>query len=107
MGSILITQQTYSYKPGSDTTNLGSLSKQISEKENDVFRLITNMGLQKKKILICHEEWNLRLRIPRSDALPLSHRDSGVNKAISALKFKHGTRQCILLGSAMSLASCF
>ena len=71
MSSILITQQTYSYKPGSDTTNLGSLSKQISEKENDVFRLITNMGLQKKKILICHEEWNLRLRIPRSDALLL------------------------------------
>ena len=48
MSSILITQQTYSYKPSSDTTNLGSLSKQISEKENDVFRLITNMGLQKK-----------------------------------------------------------
>ena len=71
MSSILITQQTYSYKPGSDTTNLGSLSKQISEIENDVFRLITNMGLQKKKILICHEEWNLRLRIPRSDALLL------------------------------------
>ena len=64
MSSILKTQQTYSYKPGSDTTNLGSLSKQISEIENDVFRLITNMGLQKKKILICHEEWNLRLRIP-------------------------------------------
>ena len=33
-----------------------------------------------KKIQSPHEESNLRLRIPRSGALPLSHRDSTVSE---------------------------
>ena len=34
----------------------------------------------KEKILSPHEEWNSDLLIPRSDALPLSHRDSTVSE---------------------------
>ena len=58
-----------------------------------------------------HKRWSKRkfplrnrtsdLRIPRSDALPLSHRDSMVSKTIT--KFIYDT-SCILLGSALSIA---
>ena len=45
------------------------------------------------------------LRIPCSDALPLSHRDSTMGKAHYEVHIRHAS--CILLGSAMSIASYF
>ena len=46
--------------------------------EKDVFRLVTSVG--QRKILSPHEESNLRPSDLRSDALPLSHRDSTVSE---------------------------
>ena len=48
------------------------------EMEKDVFRLVTSVG--QRKILSPHEESNLRPSDLRSDALPLSHRDSTVSE---------------------------
>ena len=42
------------------------------------FRLVTSVG--QRKILSPHEESNLRPSDLRSDALPLSHRDSTVSE---------------------------
>ena len=42
------------------------------------FRLVTSVG--QRKILSPHEETNLRPSDLRSDALPLSHRDSTVSE---------------------------
>ena len=42
------------------------------------FRLVTSVG--QRKILSPHEESNLRPSDLRSDALPLSHRDSSVSE---------------------------
>ena len=50
------------------------LGKEI---EKDVFRLVTSVG--QRKILSPHEESNLRPSDLRSDALPLSHKDSSVS----------------------------
>ena len=41
------------------------------------FRLVTSVG--QRKILSSHEESNLRPSDLRSDALPLSHKDSSVS----------------------------
>ena len=49
------------------------------EKEKGVFRLVTIVG-QRKKFPMRNRTSNLR--IPRSDALPLSHRDSMVSNAL-------------------------
>ena len=49
------------------------------EKEKGVFRLVTIVG-QRKKFPMRNRTSNLR--IPRSDALPLSHRDSMVTKLL-------------------------
>ena len=76
-------------------------------------------GKEIEKVVIspCHERGTKKtfwvpirnrtsdLRIPRSDALPLSHRDSMVSKAYYKVHIWHAS--CILLGSAMSIASCF
>ena len=42
------------------------------------FCLVTSVG-QRKNFLSHQEEWNSDLRISRSDAIPLSHRDSTVS----------------------------
>ena len=49
------------------------------EKEKGVFRLVTIVG-QRKKFPMRNRTSNLR--IPRSDALPLSHRDSMVSNSL-------------------------
>ena len=49
------------------------------EKEKGVFRLVTIVG-QRKKFPMRNR--TLNLRIPRSDALPLSYRDSMVSNAL-------------------------
>ena len=49
------------------------------EKEKGVFRLVTIVG-QRKKFPLRNRTSNLR--IPRSDALPLSYRDSMVSNAL-------------------------
>ena len=49
------------------------------EKEKGVFRLVTIVG-QRKKFPMRNRTSNLR--IPRSDALPLSYRDSMVSNAL-------------------------
>ena len=49
------------------------------EKEKGVFRLVTIVG-QRKKFPMRNRTSNFR--IPRSDALPLSYRDSMVSNAL-------------------------
>ena len=49
------------------------------EKEKGVFRLVTIVG-QRKKFPMRNRTSNLR--IPRSDALPLSYRDSMVSNSL-------------------------
>ena len=76
-------------------------------------------GKEIEKVVIssCHERgtkktfwvpirnWTSDLRIPCSDALPQSRRDSMVSKAYYKVHIWHAS--CILLRSAMSIASCF
>ena len=49
------------------------------DKEKDVIRLVTSVG-QRKKFVVPMSNRSSDLRIPRSDVLPLSHRDSTVSK---------------------------
>ena len=49
-----------------------------SDKEKD-FRLVTSVG-QRKKFVVPMSNRTSDLRIPRSDVLPLSHRDSTVSE---------------------------
>ena len=58
------------------------------------FRLVTSVGQRKKFCGVSMRNRTSDPRIPSSDALPLSHRDSGEQVSL-------------LLGSAMSIASCF
>ena len=58
------------------------------------FRLVTSVRQRKKFCGVSIRNRTSDLRIPSSDALPLSHRDSGEQVSL-------------LLGSAMSIASCF
>ena len=50
-----------------------------SDKEKDDFRLVTSVG-QRKKFVVPMSNRTSDLRIPRSDVLPLSHRDSTVSE---------------------------
>ena len=60
--------------------------------EKDVFfRFVTSVR-QRKKIVSPHEERTSDLRILRSDALPLSHRDSTVSGVYYEV---HRTRLCL------------
>ena len=73
--------------------------------------------IEKGGISSCHENgtkktfwvpirnWTSDLRIPRSDALPQSRRDSVLSKAYYKVHIWHAS--CILLRSVMSIASCF
>ena len=58
----------------------------------------------KEKFWVPMRNWTSVLQIPCSEALPLSHRNSMVSKVLT--KFIHNT-SCILLESAMSIASYF
>ena len=58
-------------------------------------RLVTNVDQRKQKFYV---------PVRSSDAEPLSHGDSMVNKAHDEVQIRHTS--CILLGSAMSIASC-
>ena len=60
---------------------------------------------QEKKILSPMRNWTSDLRIPRSDAQPLSHKDSMVRKTHYKVHIWHTS--CILLRSARSILSCF
>ena len=44
---------------------------------------------REKNSVLFHKESNLRLRILRSDALPLSHRDSTVGERNSEMEIEH------------------
>ena len=75
--------------------------------EKDVFSSCHERGT-KKKILSPHEESHCRpsdSALRRSDAPPLSRRDSVVSRARYGVYIWHAS--CILLGSATSFASCF
>ena len=78
----------------SQSIGQSSLYKLILIIEKDVFRLVTSVRNR-----------NSDLQILSTDALPLSHRDSVVSKAHYEAHIWHAS--CILLGSAISKASCF
>ena len=69
--------------------------------EKDVFRLVTTV--RQRKNSIPPRSRTSDLRILRSYALPLSHRDSMVGKAYNKVHARHVS--CILLRSAISMAS--
>ena len=73
------------------------LGKEI---EKNVFRLVTSVGQKKKSEF----PWGTRVEPLSSNALPLSHRDSVVRETYYEVHVWHSS--CILLGSAMSIASC-
>ena len=52
---------------------------------------VMSRAWDEENILIPHEEWNLRPSDLRSDALPLSHRDSLVSKAHYKVHIWHCT----------------
>ena len=55
--------------------------------EKDVFRLVTSVGQRKKSD--SQEESNLRPSDSRSEALPLSHRDSTVSEVYYEVHTRH------------------
>ena len=70
--------------------------------EKDFVRLVTSGT--KKKFWVPMRNRTSDLRIPRSDALPLSHRDSTVSERFITKFVWHASY--ILLGSAMSIVYC-
>ena len=91
----------------------------IPPKKKRTFNSLVEPGKDIEKVVIssCHERGTKKtfrvpirnrisdLRIPCSDALPQSRRDSMVSKAYYKVHIWHTS--CILLRSAMSIASCF
>ena len=91
----------------------------IPPKKKPTFNSLVEPGKDIEKVVIssCHERGTKKtfrvpirnrtsdLRIPCSDALPLSHRDSTVSKAYYKVHIWH--MSSILLRSVMSIASCF
>ena len=65
------------------------LSKEIKE---DVFFFISSRAWNKKKFRVPMRNQTSDLWIPRSDALPLSHRDSAVSKVYYKVHMTHVMR---------------
>ena len=64
------------------------------------FRLVTSVG--QRKILSPHEESNLRPSDLRSDALPLSHRDSPVSRIYYVVLMTPLTEESLWLSARTS-----
>ena len=84
-----------------ETLSVTGLFKSLSTK----LFLVLSRWWGKGKFWVPMRKLTSDFRVPRSGVLPMSHRDSVVSKALYVFYLWHTV--CILLGSAMSIASCF